>query len=340
MEEKQQILIAVIISVILIAIVLYFRNKKCENVSNGEVSLSSKLKLLEGKSETIPVFERHDERPIVLAPKIVEKIILPINFDARTHWPGFITPIFDQGSCGSCWAFSSCAVFSDRIKIATNGADLQPSDYISQYHLAACMKCGAHNENKVCKTVCSGHYMDEVLDYIKKVGGYANSDIKRNSPSNGNQYICFAPRNTQTARKFKAKSSYRVNPYSVGQLLDGVKRAENEYAIMHEIFNHGPVTATIKIFDPMTRERIHQNFYFYTNGVFGTNWSLGDPKDADGYHAISIIGWGEEVQSGKKVKYWIIRNSWGDDWGMKGYGKIVRGENRAIIESDIWTMTY
>tara|TARA_R110001632_G_scaffold67017_8_gene157647 strand:- start:2160 stop:3230 length:1071 start_codon:yes stop_codon:yes gene_type:complete len=292
------------------------------------------------KSETIPVYERHDDRVIVLAAPIVSKISLPVHFDARKRWPGYITEVMDQGSCGSCWAFSSCSVFSDRIKIATGGSDLQSRDHISQYHLAACMKCGSHQNNKVCNSVCSGHYMDEVLDYIKKVGGYSTIEINRNSPSNGSQYICFEPKNGQYAKKYKAKSSYRVNPYTVGQLNSRDRRAENEYAIMHEIFKHGPVTTTVKVFDPMSRERIHQNFYFHSTGIFGTGWEKGDPRETDGYHAISIIGWGEEVHNGKNVKYWLIRNSWGDDWGVKGIGKIVRGENRAIVESDIWAMTY
>ena len=53
-------------------------------------------------------------------------------------------------------------------------------------------------------------------------------------------------------------------------------------------------------------------------------------NDADGLHTISIIGWGvdEEVDGkfiGKekgtkhKVGYWIVRNSWGNKWGIDGY---------------------
>ena len=61
------------------------------------------------------------------------------------------------------------------------------------------------------------------------------------------------------------------------------------------------------------------------------------PKETDGYHAIAIIGWGVESDG---TKYWIIRNSWGPEWGQNGYGKILRGENRAIIESDLWAMHY
>jgi cathepsin B len=46
---------------------------------------------------------------------------LPDSFDARTQWPEYIHPVRDQGSCGSCWAFSASEVLSDRLAIATDG---------------------------------------------------------------------------------------------------------------------------------------------------------------------------------------------------------------------------
>jgi C1A family cysteine protease len=125
----------------------------------------------------------------------------------------------------------------------------------------------------------------------------------------------------------------------MGELSNPTKREENEYAIMHDIYKYGPVTATIRIFDPTTKGELHQNFYLYKSGVFGTDWNR-DPSSSDGYHAIAIVGWGEDMVKGSLVKYWIIRNSWGSDWGIQGFGKVVRGVNRAIIESDIWTMQY
>jgi cathepsin C len=124
------------------------------------------------------------------------------------------------------------------------------------------------------------------------------------------------------------------------------KLSENEYAIMYELFTYGPVTATVKIFDPVGRGQIDKNFYLYKGGIYGTNWES-DPKESDGYHAVAITGWGEEILSsnrdvptGQPTKYWNVRNSWGDGWGENGYAKVVRGVNRIIIESDNWTMTY
>ena len=42
-------------------------------------------------------------------------------------------------------------------------------------------------------------------------------------------------------------------------------------------------------------------------------------------HSVLIIGWGTDPQT--QLKYWIIRNSFGDDWGNNGNFFAERGAN-------------
>lgn len=50
-----------------------------------------------------------------------------------------------------------------------------------------------------------------------------------------------------------------------------------------------------------------------------------------GLHAVKMIGWGEE----NGTKYWLVANSWNEDWGDKGIFKILRGTNEYGIEKEL-----
>lgn len=81
--------------------------------------------------------------------------------------------------------------------------------------------------------------------------------------------------------------------------------------------DNGPVDATYQVFS---------DFYNYQSGVY-KHVSGGSV----GWHAVRIIGWGE--QNG--TPYWVVANSWHQDWGMNGYFWIIRGQDECSIESGI-----
>lgn len=47
-----------------------------------------------------------------------------------------------------------------------------------------------------------------------------------------------------------------------------------------------------------------------------------------GGHAVKLIGWGEELG----VPYWLMINSWNEQWGMDGIFKIRRGTNECGVD--------
>jgi len=70
---------------------------------------------------------------------------------------------------------------------------------------------------------------------------------------------------------------------------------------------------------------VTDEFENYTGGIFE------DHTNATGLdHDISIVGYG--VENG--VKFWKVRNSWGEHFGEHGFFRIVRGVNNLVIESD------
>lgn len=58
-----------------------------------------------------------------------------------------------------------------------------------------------------------------------------------------------------------------------------------------------------------------ESWQFYNGGIIKNN--CGTKLD----HGVLIVGYGVQ----KNINYWIVKNSWGKDWGMDGYVMVERG---------------
>jgi hypothetical protein len=42
---------------------------------------------------------------------------------------------------------------------------------------------------------------------------------------------------------------------------------------------------------------------------------------------VLLVGYGSDVINGINLPFWLIKNSWGTGWGIRGYMKILRGSS-------------
>ena len=110
--------------------------------------------------------------------------------------------------------------------------------------------------------------------------------------------------------------------------VGGHYSASTEENIMQDLVANGPLTLS---FEP------HVTFSLYRSGVYTVDEDLTkkivNPEWYKVDHSMTLVGFGEENVNGKMVKYWLLLNSWGENWGENGFFRIVRGENDCNIET-------
>ncbi len=81
------------------------------------------------------------------------------------------------------------------------------------------------------------------------------------------------------------------------------------------LYQHGPLAVCVNALPWMT----------YTHGVFSGSC----PAKLN--HCSLLVGYGVDSKVSPAEPYWIIKNSWGVDWGMDGYLWLKRGIDQCGI---------
>ncbi|KAF7995500.1 hypothetical protein HCN44_006607 [Aphidius gifuensis] len=218
----------------------------------------------------------------------------PKKFDPRSDKTRNVSPIKDQGACGTSWAVSVADVISDRLSL-----EIGDKKNVSAQQFIDCV-----DQEKQC---APGNPAD-AWNYSKE-----NKLISEEFyPSTGIKGKC---------QKFDIKCEDEKCHLNKLYTVNAVVHFFNNYIdIMNEVYRMGPVQATM---------RVYEDFFFYGSGIYKCPEIKNKRQKPVGYHSVRIIGWSE---TDDKEQYWIAANSWGTSWGENGYFKIAKGINACAIE--------
>ncbi|CAJ1397482.1 unnamed protein product [Effrenium voratum] len=216
----------------------------------------------------------------------------------------YVEEVMDQSECGSCYVASAMRMLTARHKIKQNDTSLSP------WSISFPLQCSEYNQG------CKGGYGILATKWSQEVGLLPAECMQY-----GSEGACQLECNLKELKgpRFRADNHRYVGSW-YGEHGDKVEE------IKAELYHNGPLILGL---EPS------EDFMWYSEGIYrspgtsnlihptsGSEWERVD-------HAVLLVGYGEE----NGQKYWKLQNSWGEDWGEKGYFRIVMGENDSGIES-------
>ena len=222
----------------------------------------------------------------------------PPSFDWRNYGgQNWMTPVKNQGQCGSCWAFSTVGVVEAVYNIGTGNPSLD-LNLSEEYLVSDCLPgnscCGGWMETALSFVRDEGIPDEQCLPYVDlsscTCGTSCNSICTYRTGGSCSDATCSQRCSDWQSRLVTIEALGDVSPSQIKQTL----------------VDRGPLTAAMG----------------YGSG-YGGYWD-GDiyrcTSDTGANHGVVIAGYSDAGG------YWIIKNSWGSTWNGDGYFKIGYGE--------------
>lgn len=217
---------------------------------------------------------------------------LPDRFDWRTQ--GKVTRVQNQGPCGSCYAFACLGSLESQLLIRN-----QPRYDFSENNIVEChWEARAQGRNG-----CDGGNVWLVTNHLSAFGTVEESCDPYN-PANescrtGCPYI-------KTVTEMWAL--YGANPP-----VESLKTWLRDYGPLYVAINAGQTVPGGQCAD----------WWCQAFQTYDGSYTLYNP-DNDPYklnHAVLLVGWDDNLQHQGGRGAWIVKNSWGTNWGGTcGYG--------------------
>jgi len=215
------------------------------------------------------------------------KAALPEKVDWRHLKDG--QHIREQGACGSCWAIAAATILNAHAEIHRGEAT-----ETSAQELVDCVpnpeECGGQGG-------CQGATVELALGWTVKNGISSAQEVPYHAEDGQCKKTSFVQMQLRGAHLGAATlglTGFRVLPMN------------KELPLAQAVANQGPVAISVAA----------NNWFSYYSGVFSGCDNIVN-------HAVTMYGYGKTTSH----KYWLVKNSWGQDWGENGYIRILRHEN-------------
>jgi C1A family cysteine protease len=214
-----------------------------------------------------------------------------------------LLPVKDQGfNCNSCWAFSTLDAMQISRQLDAKRADRPAIDrkdglVPSVPRLVSCMMPKVTGEE-----LCAINWHGEAFSYIVDRGlpfGVGDSYDGSGYPN----WVCDRTESVKALTWDYVSST----PHLVPDVAE-IKRS---------LVTYGPLVTTMNLDDCLM---------LYGGGIFDEEIAKDGP-----YHMLLIVGWDDAKGA------WLVKNSFGDEWGEGGFGWVKYGSNN-IGKWSAWIM--
>ena len=213
---------------------------------------------------------------------------------------GYVSPVKDQGSCGSCWAFSTVGNLEGLYY-----KEKQTMVTLSEQML---VDCDTYDSG------CNGGLMENTFTWLKENGGIMTDT---DYPYKGRKGTCQSDETKYVDMQITGYTKLG----SGSSTWDPVDEDE----IKEFLYETGPLAVALNA-NPLQT---------YSSGILDKTSSQCPTSGMN--HAVTMVGYGHDDSQDKD--YWIVKNSWGKNWGEDGYFRIRRGTGCCGINCYITTAT-